>query len=109
MIYFFVWAVINTIIAARNEVVLETQYTNKGQIADRLKRPLMQVVAALGLFGLLVLTAQLSFGFLTQLFLQSLLQWPAPVAWANLLAAVIGLAINIYIIVAAAQLVFLID
>lgn len=49
--YTVVWALINATIEARNEIVVETEYVNKGRLWDRFRAPLLQAVVSIALFG----------------------------------------------------------
>ncbi len=53
--YTIVWAIINAVIEARNEIVVESEYANKGSLFDRLTAPLLKsgfLILLLVLLGL---------------------------------------------------------
>lgn len=52
--YTIVWALINAFIEARNEIVVETEYVNKGRLIDRLKAPILKSLLLIALFGWVV-------------------------------------------------------
>src|SRR5207253_1444341 len=66
--YTLVWGVSNVVIEARNEVVLETEYTNKGSLWRRLVVPMAQAGLALVLLGLLLAEAKWIFPMWISLF-----------------------------------------
>lgn len=56
--YTLVWALINAFIEARNEIVVESEYINKGRIWDRLRVPLIRTGLMGVAFGWLVINYQ---------------------------------------------------
>jgi hypothetical protein len=104
--YTIVWSLINVLIEARNEVVLETEYTNKSAFYDRVRVPMTQLALAIVLFVGLYLTAKLTFPFWLSLVYLALTAQSLGVMLLYLLLATLGAAINIYAILLLAQLVF---
>ncbi|HSX48336.1 MAG TPA: hypothetical protein VLF41_02435 [Candidatus Nanoarchaeia archaeon] len=107
--YVIFLAISNVIIEARNEVVIETEYTNKGQADSRVRRPFMQIVTAVMLFVVLLASAQLILPLWLNSFQSFLLNVPSPASFILLVVGLVGLAVNIYTIWSIAQIVFAID
>jgi hypothetical protein len=106
--YTIVWVILNAVIEARNEVVIETEYTNKGLFQQRLKGPLIQAGLALALFVWLILNALYFLPLAVQHFglfilLGGFSQWP------NLILPLLGLTADLYILSVLAQAVFRAD
>ena len=103
--YLVWWIAYNFIIEARNEVTIETEYTNRGRRTTEIFRTLLiKLVAGAALIGALSL---FKYGLslwaaLFTVFLQSIDLTNA--AWA--LAAVVGLALQLYFTLALVQLTF---
>lgn len=64
--YTLVWAIINAFIEARNEIVVESEYVNKGRFWSRFQSPLLKS----GLLGLLLAWLILNFMWLLPLLLR---------------------------------------
>lgn len=104
--YTIVWSVINVMIEARNEVVLETEYTNKSAFAQRIRTPLLQLALATGLFSGLLLSAKWVFPFWLGLADMGL-RAAGTLQLAGLIAAsALGTGLTIYLLVLIGQLVF---
>lgn len=56
--YTIIWGLVNVMIEARNEVVVETAYTNRSRFLERLSRPLHQAGVAGGLIVFLIICAK---------------------------------------------------
>lgn len=56
--YTVAWALINAVIEARNEIVVESEYLNKGRFWDRYRQPLLKSALVLILFAWVVLNAK---------------------------------------------------
>jgi hypothetical protein len=102
--YLVCWGVYNAIVAARNEVTIETQYTNKGHWQGVIETLALKAVAActlviyLALFRYgLALWLTLSSGILTQ---------PGPSQILSAAIAVLGLALQFYGLLVFVQLTF---
>ena len=107
--YTVVWSIINVSIEARNEVVLQAEYTNRSAIFQRLKAPITQIVLAVILVLCLVASARLLMPYWLDLFGNALLS----AGWLQLLieflVGLVGTATNLYLLYVLTQLVFLVD
>lgn len=107
--YLLYLAANNTVTEVRNEVVIETEYINKGELEDRFRLPLLQAAWAGLLVLTLVLTALVGLPLWLGLFERFLFN-PATVQTIGyLLMAVAGMALNIYSVYTVGQVVFKID
>jgi len=104
--YTIVWSIINVMIEARNEVVLETEYTNKSALAQRIRTPLLQLALAAGLFVGLLVGAKWVFPFWLGMANTALRATGALPAVGYGLLSVFGMGLTIYLLVLMAQLVF---
>ena len=104
--YTIVWSMINVMIEARNEVVLETEYTNKSALAQRLRTPLLQLALAAGLFAGLLASAKWVFPYWLKLADTAFRSTALTQTAAYGLAAVLGTGLTIYILILIGQLVF---
>lgn len=107
--YIIYLGITNAIIDARNEVIIDTEYANRGAMAKHVQRYGKQLVVAVGLVGLLVLAGwkllPACLELIDPLFFNS-------VSLANIVAAVagyLGLALTVYTIWMVAQLTFSAD
>ncbi|MBW3538418.1 hypothetical protein KY386_02910 [Candidatus Parcubacteria bacterium] len=107
--YLLYLAAHNAVTEARNEVVIETEYTNKGKLQDRLKQPLLQLSLAVWLAAVLVLSATAGLPLWLWLFERFLFNPVTPSTLGYLAAALSGLVANLYAIWALGQIVFDID
>lgn len=98
--YTVIWIGMLIITEARNEIVIETEYVNRGPLKDRLKAPLTQIGILICLLIVLALSFNNLFALWSVFFAQFLWLIPAdiPIALLNLLAAVGGLTLNAYVI-----------
>ncbi len=104
--YTLIWSLINVVIEARNEIVLETTYTNRSNFNDRLHTPLLQIGLAIALFAGLFLTAKFGLPYWLNLAFMSVNAVSLLLTIGYGLAAVLGLATNIYVLIMLGQLVF---
>jgi hypothetical protein len=104
--YTIVWSFINVMIEARNEVVLETEYTNKAALTQRMRTPLAQLALAAGLFGGLIACAKWVFPFWLDLAATAISTAQIWKASVMLLAPIFGIALTIYLLILLGQLVF---
>lgn len=99
VVYTIIWIAMIILTEARNEVVVETDYVNRGKLKDRIQRPVLQIV----IFIALLLFAALSIAVLypqiwISNFNQFLLAMPNGVsALVSLTVAFIGSMINLYL------------
>lgn len=107
--YIVYLTITNIIIEARNEAVVEATYTNKGSAEARFKRPLTQIMLGLLIFILLVVSAQLLTPTYFDWFANLVRLAPQPLSLLQGLAAVVALAVNIYIIWMLTVLTFAIE
>lgn len=104
--YTIVWSFINVMIEARNEVVLETEYTNKAALAQRIRTPLAQLALAAALFGGLIACAKWVFPFWLNLAATAITTDQLWKASLMMLAPIFGIALTIYLLILLGQLVF---
>ncbi len=104
--YTIVWSLINVAIEARNEVVLETTYTNRSDFVSRLHTPLLQFALAIGLFVCLFLTAKYALPFWLGLASRGVSAPGTLMALGLVAGAVAGMAGNAYFLMLLGQLVF---
>lgn len=97
--YTAVWFLASSYVNARNEVKVEKEYTNRGQIKSRLRIPLVRVAIILGLIIFLSLTLKLLWPYWLGFFGQFLLnvQTDTLAALGLLAAAYGGALINLYV------------
>lgn len=104
--YTIVWSMINVLIEARNEVVLETAYTNKATFISRAKTPLVQLALAAALFIGLFASARYVLPFWLHLAFTGIYTSNSLMMLADLVAAIIGMAATIYVLLLLGQLIF---
>jgi hypothetical protein len=107
--YTIVWVLMNAIIEARNEVVIESSYTNRGSFLRELERPLWQIG-----FGLiLIIWLLLAFRFIYPIWLdwagQFIAQPSQMQGWLMLAGAIAGSSVSIYIAWTLGQIVYSLD
>lgn len=56
--YTVAWVLINAVIEARNEIVVESEYVNKGSLWGRFREPLLKSVFLISLFSWITLNAK---------------------------------------------------
>lgn len=100
----------NVLIEARNEVVVETEYANKGDFTAQASKPLKQIGLAIGLFIFLIWSAQAALPlwlhwFEAWLFGPIVSLW----SWLGLLLALAGCTLNAYLVWTLAQIIFAIE
>lgn len=102
--YLVCWSAYNVIIEARNEVTLETQYTNRGHWKGPLETLGLKAACAVGLI-IVVSLSKSGLAFWLALAFPVL----SDPTWQNIaaaLGAVVGLAVQLYLILALALLTF---
>jgi len=104
--YTVVWSLINVAIEAKNELVLETAYTNKSAFAQRVKTPLLQLGLAAGLFIGLLFAAHVIFPFWMRLAASAISTQSITTSLGYAVAAVFGTAATIYVLILMGQLIF---
>lgn len=107
--YGLFWFFSNVIIEARNEVVVETEFANKGSLIERFLPLIIQALMATVLIGLLLVSLQLGLPLWLNLAGQFLSEFTSYVAWLYAAAALIGCASNIYVMWSLGQIVFAVD
>jgi hypothetical protein len=102
--YLLCWGAYNVLIEARNEVTLNTAYTNRGHWRGPWQTLGLKMIAAIGLIlSIAALPPGLSLWILKGS--EFLLTFsPASVAWA--IGSIVGCAIQLYLILAFIQLTF---
>lgn len=104
--YTLIWGSINIMIEARNEVVVESTYTNKGARRLRVQAIVWQLATAIILVSFLLLSALVLSPIWIQLFGYWFLQ---PFSWLVLveaIGAIVGASANLYVLWMLMQLVF---
>ena len=109
VVYLIFLGIINVLTEARNEVVIETAYTNRGTVWQRFRKPGLQSLAAIGLFMLLAVTGFVTVPLWLQLFGFFLTHASTWVGWLAVIGGVTGQAANIYLLLLVSRLVFMID
>lgn len=104
--YTIIWSLINVVIEARNEVVLEATYTNRSNFSERLHAPMLQLGLAAALFVGLFLSAKFALPYWLNLAFQAINTTSMLVTIGYSLAAVMGMATNAYVLIMLGQLVF---
>lgn len=102
--YLICWSAYNLIIEARNEVTLNTAYTNRGHWRGHLETLCLKCVGAVALIAMVTLLKS-SLSLWIALAAPALVA-PNPVAILVALAAVLGLAAHLYLILALALVTF---
>ena len=97
--YTAVWFMASAYVNARNEVKVEKEYTNRGQLKDRLRIPLIRVSIIIGLLIFLSLTLKVLWPYWLGLFGQFLLnvQFDTLGALGYLAGAYAGALLNLYV------------
>lgn len=104
--YTVVWSLVNVLIEARNEVVLETEYTNRGALWSRLKVPLLQLGLGVALILSIYLSARLTLPLWLDLMSTAMVSVEL---WQTLVYAafaILGASVNLYAVIVLGQLVF---
>ena len=104
--YTAVWLVTNAIINARNEVVVETAYTNKGAASGRVRSQAERVAFACLFLTFVALSAVLLIPVWLHAFTNFLVAPLGLISLAWALFGVLGLALNTYLAVTLGQAVF---
>jgi hypothetical protein len=104
MAYLVCWAGYNLWISARNEVTIETQYTNKGQWDSMVETLAVKAVASLGLVLYLLSFQVLLAGWLT--LTSGVLNNPTTPTALMAGLAVVGMAVQLYGLIILLQLAF---
>ncbi len=104
--YTVVWSLINVMIEAKNEVVLETAYTNKSAFVQRARTPLLQLGLAAVLFIGLLVCAHTAFPYWLRLAYAAINATSVVTMAGYAVLAVGGLTINIYALLLLGQLIF---
>lgn len=94
--YTVAWALINAVIEARNEIVVESEYVNKGSLWSRFQEPLLKSALVVALFGWLSANAKWLVPWLLKDFRATLLLAQG-IGLLELLLPVVGLAANLAI------------
>jgi len=98
--YTVIWVGMLILTEARNEIVVETEYVNRGPLANRLKVPLIQI--GLLIFALILLALSLNslFPVWSAFFAEFIWRVPSDYlgAASNFAIAVGGLSLNAYVI-----------
>ncbi len=100
--YLVCWGLYNALIAARNEVTIETQYTNRGHWRGVWETLALKSTAAL---GLIFCIAMFKYGFSLWVALTlPLLAEPGIKGFIFAIGAVLGLAVQLYVLLLFVQL-----
>ena len=104
--YTIVWSLVNVLIEAKNEVVLETAYTNKSAFIQRARTPLLQLALASALFIGLLICAHIVFPFWLRLAYSGISAATLIAMAGYTLAAVAGMTATLYALLLLGQLIF---
>lgn len=100
IIYTVFWLGITMLTQARNEIVVETDYVNRGDLKDRIRIPLIQLGIFMIILVVVIITLSITFPMWVQLFGKFLLA--VPTNWIagiiDLLLAIAGAVVNIYLL-----------
>lgn len=105
--YSLFWTLVNIGIEARNEVVIETTYVNKGNIGDRFLGLSNQIIVGLVLIAFLIVSAIFLIPLWTDMFGVLITAHFGLTSLAQGVGAVLGCALNIYTAYTLAQLFFI--
>ncbi|HSX14583.1 MAG TPA: hypothetical protein VLE72_01575 [Candidatus Saccharimonadales bacterium] len=104
--YTVVWSLVNVVIEARNEVVLETEYTNHGAFWGRLRVPAMQLGLAIAMIAGLFISSKFIVPYWLDLVSTGLAASAMWLSVSYFAIAVLGGAVNLYGLLLLGQLVF---
>jgi hypothetical protein len=107
--YVFYLAVSNALTEARNEVVIETAYTNKGPLIRFLTRVVPQLAAAAALVAFVYLSASFTLPALLSVTARGILALFQISAILLLLFGVTGIAVTVYLAWTLGQLMFALE
>jgi hypothetical protein len=99
----------NIVIEARNQVVVETEYTNQERLENRLRKPLLQVAAAASFILVLAASVNWLLPVWLGLFGTGALSVTSLGGVLRLVLALVAGTINFYLLWALAEIVFAID
>ncbi len=100
VVYTIIWIAMIILTEARNEVVVETDYVNRGKLKDRIQGPVLQIVIFIGLLLFMALSIAVLYPqFWISSFNQFILTLPSGVlpGLGPLAVALIGSMINLYL------------
>jgi hypothetical protein len=95
----------NAVIELRNQVVVESQYTNRGQSSQRYQKPILQVASAAGFLIFLSLSINWLLPYWLNLFGSGVQFFPQISGLPLMLLAVVGAGGNLYLLWANIQLI----
>lgn len=107
--YLIFLGISNVFIEARNEAVVEAEYTNKDKISRRLHKPLMQLGMAVVLIVAMLISVSLLLPFWLQSFESGFAGPLGIMSVVGPLIAVIGTSVNICLLWSLGQVVFAIN
>lgn len=100
VVYTLFWLASAFFTAARNELMVETSFTNRGHFQNRIRIPLIKILLLIGIVTTLLLTVKWLGPFWSNLFVVGLysLSDQVVVGIAEILASIVGVFLNIYAI-----------
>lgn len=111
VIYTVFWLGITILTQARNEIVVETDYVNRGSLTDRIKIPLIQIGIFMLLLIIVIISLSVTYPTWIQFFNQFLISLPDD--WLNGLMylgfGLFGSVLNLYVIRILIKFMFNVD
>lgn len=99
-VYTLFWLAMAFFTTARNELIVETAFSNRGHFQDRIRVPLIKLLLLGGILMLLLATVNWLAPFWANLFARGVYSVPSQVVIGvvEMLAAIIGTFLNIYVV-----------
>jgi len=99
-VYTLFWLAMAFFTTARNELIVETAFSNRGHFQDRIRVPLIKLLLLVGIILTLLLTVKWLGPFWANLFARGVYSFGSQtvVGVIEMLAAIIGAFLNIYVI-----------
>lgn len=99
-VYTLFWLAMAFFTTARNELIVETAFSNRGHFQDRIRVPLIKLLLLVGMILTLLLTVKWLGPFWANLFARGVYSFGSQtvVGVVEMLAAIIGTFLNIYVV-----------
>lgn len=99
-VYTLFWLAMAFFTTARNELIVETAFSNRGHFQDRIRVPLIKLLLLVGMILTLLLTVKWLGPFWANLFARGVYSFGSQtvVEVVEILAAIIGTFLNIYVV-----------
>lgn len=112
VVYTIIWIAMIILTEARNQVVVETDYVNRGSLKDRIQGPVLQIIVFIGLLLFIALSLTVLYPQIwISSFNQFLLAFPADLqtSLGYGVVAFVGSMINIYLVRALVVTIFALE